>query len=144
MSSPDAQKLSDIQVDTNNLYQEEMFTDMQVATIRRLTPIKPDGSRDESRDVMFMGQTTVMTAAGSLPVQCPIEAVSLKEAMEKFPEAAQKAVARMIDQVRELQRQEANRIVVPKGMPPGMQGGPGGQGGQGGPGAGGGGKIQLG
>jgi len=68
MGSPDMQRITDIQVDVANLYQEEMFTDMKVATIRRLTPIKLDGSVDESRQTIFSGQTNVLTAAGMLPV----------------------------------------------------------------------------
>lgn len=127
MGSPDMQKITDIQVDVANLYQEEMFTDMKVATIRRLTPIKLDGSADESRPTIFSGQTNVLTAAGMLPVSCPIEAANLEEAMAKFPEAAQKAVERMFEELREMQRQEASRIVVPKGgMPQGTPGMPGG------------------
>ncbi len=132
MSTQEPQKLSDIQVDVDNLYREEIFTDLKVATIRCLMPVKRDGSADESREALYSGQTTVMTGAGALPVTCPIEAKSLEEAMRKFPEAAQQAVDRMVAELRELQRQEASRIVVPTTMPPGTPGVPGG------------GKIQLG
>ena len=54
-----------------------------------------------------------------LPVQAPIEAASLTEAFDKFPEAVQQAVENLIEQAREMQRQEASRIVVPGQMPPG-------------------------
>ena len=37
----------------------------------------------------------------------------LDEAIEKFPEAVNAAVERMVEQAREMQRQEASRIVVP-------------------------------
>ena len=33
--------------------------------------------------------------------------------MEKFPEAVKQAVERLIEEAREIQRQEASRIVVP-------------------------------
>lgn len=119
MSESDVKGLADIKIDTENLYREESFTDLKVATLRRLTPIKTDGSPDESREVLFAAETTLMSARGPLPIQTPIEAKSLDEAMEKFPEAIQLAVERMIEEAREYQRQEASRIVVPGQPPPG-------------------------
>jgi hypothetical protein len=105
--------IDDISVDATNLYREEIFTDLKVATIRRLTPISPDGSDDTARPVIYVGQTTLLSQAGPVPVQCPIEAVSLEEAMNGFPEAVNQAVERMVEEAREMQRQEASRIVVP-------------------------------
>lgn len=105
--------LTEIEVDRDNLYREEAFTDLRVATIRRLTPIKTDGSVDESRAVRFVGETQLMSARGLLPVSCPIEVETLDEAIAKFPEAVNAAVERLIEEARELQRQEASRIVVP-------------------------------
>jgi hypothetical protein len=109
--------LSEIKVDTDNLYREETFTDLRVATLRRMTPIKLDGSVDDSRPVLFMGETQLMSAGGLLPVTCPIEASSIEEATAKFPDAVNAAVERMVEQAREMQRQEASRIVVPGQMP---------------------------
>jgi len=105
--------VSEISVDADNLYREEIFTDLKVATIRRMVPIRPDGSEDTTRSVMFVGQTTLLSQAGPVPVQCAIEATNLTEAMQKFPAAVNEAVERMIDEAREIQRQEASRIVVP-------------------------------
>jgi hypothetical protein len=61
--------VSEISVDPDSLYREEIFTDLRVATIRRLTPVRPDGSEDTSRPVMFVGQTTLLSQAGPVPVQ---------------------------------------------------------------------------
>ena len=105
--------LSEINVDTENLYREETFTDLQVATLRRLTPVKSDGTPDDSRPVLFMGETQLMSARGLLPVSCSIEATTLEEAIAKFPDAVNETVERMVEQAREMQRQEASRIVVP-------------------------------
>jgi hypothetical protein len=105
--------VDEISIDSNNLYREEIFTDLKVATIRRLTPIRPDGTEDMSRAVIFVGQTTLLSQAGPVPVQCPIEAISLEEALEKFPAALHQTVERMIEEAKELQRQEASRIVIP-------------------------------
>jgi hypothetical protein len=114
MSGAEPDEMKDIRVDAANLYREETFTDLRIATIRRLTPVKPDGSPDDSRDAMFLAQTHVMTQAGPVPVQARLEATTLPEAMEKFPEAIQAAMERMVEEVRELQRREASRIVVPR------------------------------
>ena len=130
---------SDIKVDRANLYREESFTDLKVATIRRLSPVKEDGSADESRPSLFTGETTLMSDRGPLPIQCPIEAKDLNEAMDKFPEAVQGAVEKLIEQAREMQRQQMSRIVVPGQGGGGMGGMPGG--GFPGGGAPGGGKI---
>jgi hypothetical protein len=103
----------EIEVDRENLYREEIFTDMKVATLRRLTPVKADGSDDASRPVLFIGQTTLLSQAGPVPVQCPIEATNLEDAMARFPAAVNTAIERMIEEAREIQREEASRIVVP-------------------------------
>ena len=85
MSEAEQNLVAEISVDPDSLYREEIFTDLRVATIRRLTPIRPDGSEDTSREVIFVAQTTLMSQSGPLPVQCPVEATSLQEAMERFP-----------------------------------------------------------
>ncbi len=111
--------IAEIAVDKTNLYREETFSDLKVASIRQLTPVHADGSVDESRETKFIGETTLMSQRGPLPVQALIEAKSLSEAFDQFPEAVNQAVEQMIDQARELQRQEASRIVVPGQMPAG-------------------------
>lgn len=124
--------LADINVDLDNLYREETFTDLRVASVRRLTPVKADGSDDPSRSAIFVGETTLMSSRGPLPINAPIEARTLQEAFEAFPQAIQAAVERLMEEAREIQRQEATRIVVPGQMPGGgLGGGPFGGGGGG-------------
>ena len=132
--SEQSNPLADIAVDTENLYREETFSDLKVASIRRLTPVTEDGLDDPSRPTLFIGETTLMSARGPLPINCPIEAENLNAAFAAFPQAVQEAVERLMEEARELQRQEANRIVVP-GQGPGGMGGMGGPGGM--PGGGG-------
>jgi hypothetical protein len=131
----DSNAFNEVKVDKTNLYKEESFTDLKVATLRRLSPIKEDGSPDTTRPVLFTGETTLMSDRGPLPIQCAIEAADLNEAMDKFPEAVQGAVEKLIEQAREMQRQQMSRIVVPGqgggglpggGMPGGGMPGPGG------------------
>ena len=131
--SEDTSPLGEIAVDTQNLYREETFSDLKVASIRRLTPVTAEGLDDSSRPTLFIGETTLMSARGPLPINCPIEATTLTEAFAAFPQAVQDAVERLMEEAREMQRQEANRIVVPGQGPGGM----GGMGGGGMPGGGG-------
>ena len=54
----------DFNVDRDNLYREEGITDLKTASIRRLIPIKADGSTDASRTAIFVGSTQLMTPEG--------------------------------------------------------------------------------
>ena len=119
MSSDAPSALSDIQVDSDNLYREEVYTDLKIASIRVLTPVTVDGSRDASRPVLYTGETQLMSQMGPVPVHAPIDAANLDEAIQKFPEAINVAVERLMEEAREMQRREANRIVVPGQPPPG-------------------------
>ncbi|MCG3133242.1 MAG: hypothetical protein HMLKMBBP_00367 [Planctomycetes bacterium] len=111
--------LADLKVDTANLHREDVFTDLGAATIRRLLPVKPDGSDDPTRPPIFVGATQVMSQAGPLPISCEIEAKDLVEAAAKFPDAIRAALEQMIEEAREMQRREATRLVVPGQMPGG-------------------------
>ncbi|MFB4202337.1 hypothetical protein KBTX_01134 [wastewater metagenome] len=129
----DESGLSEMKMDPNGLFREEVFTDRRIGTIQRLTPVRSDGSDDPDRDVLYLGQTQVMTPAGALPLSFELDADSLDGAMEAFPEAAQQALEQTMDELKEMQRESASRIVTPDQM--GGQGGggmPGGGGGQGG------------
>ena len=124
------QRLDEIKADLNNLHREEVFSDMRLATIRRLQPVGEDGSPDPTRPTTYIAETTIVSQLGPIPVQAPIEADSLKDAFSKFPEAIRTAVDRLSERAQEMRREEASRIVVPGTMPPDMGGGrPGGGGG---------------
>lgn len=133
--------LKDIAVDKTNLYREENITDLKVATIQRLVPIKADGSDDASRETIYIAQTSIMTQGGPLPLQAEIKAKGLEEALDQFPEAIEQAMQRLMEQAEAYQREQASRIVTPGQL--GMGGGLGGmpQGGRGGRGGAGGGLI---
>jgi len=135
---PEQQSVNDIKVDPKALYLEEIFTDRRVGTIRRLTPVTKDGTRDAARAVLYQGETQVLTPAGALPIGFEIAAGSLEEAAEKFGSLAKEAIERTVKELQDLRRQAASSIVVPQGPLPPMGGG-----GMGGGGLGGGGKIQL-
>jgi len=105
----------DFTVDRQNLYLEETFTDLKVASIRRLTPVTSDGSVDKTRKTIFMGETNLMTAAGPLPVQAMIPAKQLQQAIKRFPEAMQAAVEKLADEVQKMRQKEQSQIVTPTG-----------------------------
>ncbi len=109
----------DFTVDQDNLYREESLTDMKVASIRRLVPIKPDGSEDPGRTSIFMGHTQVMTPEGPLPLQARLTANNMAEAFDAFPDAMQQALSEMVQHLQEMHRKEQekkmddSRIIVP-------------------------------
>ncbi len=102
-----------LQVDVRELHREEVFSDLRVATIRKLTPVKADGTDDPSRPVVFIASTQILSQMGPLPVSAEIEAKDLADAVAKFPDAIRGALDRMMEEARELQRREASRLVVP-------------------------------
>ena len=113
---------TEIKIDPNGLFLEEIFTDRRVGTIRRLTPVKKDGTRDTAKAVLYIGETQVLTPAGALPIGFEIGAGSLEEAAEKFGGLAKEAIERTVKELQDLRRQAASSIVVPQGPLPGMGG----------------------
>ena len=110
----------DFTVDKNNLYREEGVTDHKVASIRRLVPIRIDGSDDPDREPVFYASTQLMTPEGPLPLQAPLNAKTLEAAIEEFPAAMQKSLNETIERLQKHQQQqqsqqqnEQSRIYVP-------------------------------
>ena len=123
MSEEETVGLDEMKFDAGNLYREEKITDMKLGAIRLMVPVKVDGSDDESRKTEYSGQTQIMTQSGPVPLEFQIEADSLEAAIEAFAAGANKAIEKMIEEVKEMQRREASRIVVPGQGPGGMPGG---------------------
>jgi len=111
--SSNVQLTDELRMDAGSLYREETFTDLKVGSIRRLTPVTADGQPDPGKPVRYIAQTQLMSQMGPLPVQAAIEATSLKDAIDKFPQAIQEAVDELVAEARELQRKEMSRIVAP-------------------------------
>jgi hypothetical protein len=113
--------LPDVKLDATSMYREEVFTDRRAGTVRKLTPVTIDGNVDNARHVLFSGQTQLLTPAGVLPLVFEIDAQTLEEALQKFPEGVKGALEQAIDEAREMRREQASRIVVPDvgGMGPG-------------------------
>jgi hypothetical protein len=115
---------ANIEMDKAGLYVEESFTDRRIGSLQRLTPVTSDGQPDDSRPVLFVGQTQVMTPAGALPLSFEIEAADLGEAVDKFGEHAQQALASTMERLEEMRREQASSLIVPGSG--GGQGSPGG------------------
>lgn len=107
----------DFTVDANNLYREESITDLKVASIRQLIPIKADGTVDADRKPVFYGHTQLMSPQGPVPIQAPLEADSLEGAMALFPKAMKVAMDQLLEKYKtmaeEQQQKEESRIIVP-------------------------------
>jgi hypothetical protein len=101
------------QMSADALYREDIFTDQRIGTVRRLTPVKSDGSDDSSRPLVFIGQATVMTPMGSLPLSFELPAKDLADAVAQFGPAAQHAIEDAARELQELRRQAASSIVIP-------------------------------
>ena len=112
------QTLDDInpQMDVANLYTEELITDRKVGTIHVLTPITPEGSRDASRPMIFLGEANLMTQMGPLPISFEIPAETVAEAVSGYGESAKKGIKDTIERIQAMRRDAANQIVTP-GMP---------------------------
>jgi hypothetical protein len=113
MSANNQSLQGDLRVDAAHLYREDVYTDLQIATLRRLTPVKADGTDDASRPVLFVGETQIMSQVGAVPVSARIDAKDLGEAIAKFPDAIRAAIEQIVEEAREMQRREASRLVVP-------------------------------
>ena len=103
----------EINMDATALSREEVYTDSRIGSIRKMIPVTADGETDPSRPVQFVGSTQIMTPGGALPLSFEIEADTLAGAVDGFGEAAKLAVERTMEELKEMQRQQASSIVVP-------------------------------
>ena len=116
---PDNPQQPDIQMEATNLYREETVTDRRVGSLQRLTPIKSDGSRDETRNEVFVGQTQILTPAGALPLSFEVEADSLDAAVAHCGDHAKAALEEAMQRLDEMRRESASSIIVPGSGPEG-------------------------
>src|SRR5260221_5949789 len=93
---------NDIKVDPNSLYLEEIFTDRRIGTIRRLTPVKKDGKRDEARAILYVGETQMMTPADALPRRFEIGDRSLEPSGDKHRHVAPDALQHPVRELPEI------------------------------------------
>jgi hypothetical protein len=104
---------SDISMSPDELYLEEVFTDNKVGTIRRMTPVTSDGSKDDSREIVYIGSTQMMTPGVPMPLNFELSGKNLGEAALGFGDAANQAVEDTMKELQEMRRQQASQIVMP-------------------------------
>lgn len=124
MSSND--RLDQLRLDTSQLVVEESYTDFQVGSIRKLSPVDVNGEPDPSRSVQFIGSSQIMTPAGPMPISFELDGPELKDAIDSFPAAAEKAIEEAVEELKKMQRDQQSSIMVPGqggGGPGGQQGG---------------------
>jgi hypothetical protein len=100
--------------DAANLYREDSYTDRRVGQIRVLTPVKSDGTTDTARATLFVGQISVMTPMGTLPISFEIDAPDLAQALERFGDGAKVAMDETMRELQQLRREAASQIVIPE------------------------------
>jgi hypothetical protein len=110
MSDTDA---PEIKMNIEDLYREDIFTDQKVGTIRRMTPVTPEGEIDGSRSVLYFGGTQMMTPAGPLPLNFEVKGNNLTEVVNNFGDAANKSLEDTMAELQEMRRQQASQIVMP-------------------------------
>jgi len=111
----------DFSIDRTNLYLEETFTDLKSGTVKRFTPVLPDGSVDKGRKTLFLGQTSIYTTHGPLPIQNAIPAKELAQAFKRFPDAMHEAMDQLVEEAQKMSQEKAapiiqtpeSRIIVP-------------------------------
>ena len=120
------------QMDATALYREDLYTDRKIGTIRQMTPVKADGTTDNARAVLYVGEAQILTQVGTLPLSFEIPAQSLQEAVTKFGPATKQAIERAMQELQEMRRQASSSIVIPQagagaigpgGLPGGLPGG---------------------
>ncbi|HEV3241252.1 MAG TPA: hypothetical protein VG429_12710 [Casimicrobiaceae bacterium] len=132
MAEPIGSRASDTKMDATSLYREEIYTDRAAGTLRVLVPVKVDGTTDNARATIFVGEAQILTNMGPLPISFEVEARTLAEAVENYGEAAKSGVERAVRELQEMRRQASSSIVLPGagaaaglggGLPPGGLGG---------------------
>ena len=101
--------------DPSELYKEEVYTDRRVGTLRVMTPMTVHGQPDATRQTLYVGQVSVMTPMGTLPISFEVDgARDLAAAIDGFGAAAQRAMEETMRELQQLRRESASQLVIPE------------------------------
>lgn len=95
------------------LYRVESYTDGIAGQLQVRIPVNFDGHHCLHRPETYIGHTQVQTTRGPLTVQFEIEANSLREAFQKWPELAKHAIAKCVQDIQSNQLRQS--ILAPAG-----------------------------
>lgn len=98
-------------IDRTNLYLEETFTDRKTGTVKRFTPVQPDGTVDKARKTLFLGHTRIYTPHGPLPLQNVVAAKDLSQAFKRFPDAMNEAMQQLVEEARHAREEKASPLI---------------------------------
>ena len=106
--------------DVDSLYREEVYTDRRVGTIRVLIAVKADGTPDAGRPTLYMGQISVMTPMGTLPITFELPGPTRAQAIAQFGDSAQIAMDDTMRELQQMRRESASGLVIPEAgaLPP--------------------------
>ncbi|OUU78508.1 MAG: hypothetical protein CBC38_07305 [Gammaproteobacteria bacterium TMED78] len=107
------QEMPEINIESDNLYEQATYTDRKMGSILKLIPVHKDGSRDDSRKIIFIGQTQLLTPAGALPINFQIPDNSLESSVEQFGQYANKALEEAMKKLEEMRKESESSIIVP-------------------------------
>jgi hypothetical protein len=110
-----AEQSFDFTVDKTNLYRDEYYTDLKIATIRRLIPVTPDGNEDKTRKTLYVGQANLMSEMGPVPISSLIDAKDFRQALKKYPETMKKAMEQLSEEMKKYQQEQQSSLVKPGG-----------------------------
>ncbi len=103
------------QFDANDVYREDVYTDRRVGTLRVMTPVTAEGAPDSARATLYVGQISVSTPMGTLPISFEVDgATSLSSAIAGFGGAAQKAMDDTMRELQQMRREAASQLVIPE------------------------------
>lgn len=94
------------EVQKQNMYREEAYTDLHSATIRKLIPVNVDGSPDESRRIVYIGHADLISPQGPIPIQSELQVDSLEKAIEALPNAMGKEADNVREEYNKMQQQQ--------------------------------------
>lgn len=106
MSKKNKQQGISFQVSTHSLYREEAYTDMNSASVRKLIPVKPDGSDDTTREIRYVGHADLISPSGPIPIQADLEADNLKAALANLPRAMEAAATQVRNEYNTMMQQQ--------------------------------------
>ena len=114
MKNKEQEKSIAFSVDSSSLYRDEAYTDLKSASIRKLTPVKPDGSVDDSRRQLFFGHAELISPQGPIPVQTELKADTLEKAIDALPAAMEKAAEEVRENYNKMYEQQQRQQEMQK------------------------------
>ncbi len=109
MAAEGQEQKIDFTVKADNLFREEIITDLNIATIRRMVPVKSDGSTDDSRTEQFFGQTQLMSPQGPVPLHAVLPANNIEEAIASYETAMTASFNQMVERMKKAQAEQQQK-----------------------------------